>query len=380
MSLSFTQRVPVAWCMLVHRKGRFVLSLLGIAFSVVIMFMEIGFFNGINDSQARLATYLDADVVMIHHRRYSLLEGDQINRITMQQALAYPEVVGATPLYEATQLAINADTGMGRAIAVVAFPPYTHPLKIPGIEQFDRQLAIKGNILFDRMSRDIYGPVAVGGTLNLGETPHHIVGFVEMGPSIKYDGYVFMGSQTWNATKDDADLLTMALLTVAPGTDIPALKAKLAAKFGDEIDLFTPEELRQREVVFTTKSTPAGGVFGVGLVIGFIIGLIICYQILFNEISDNMPQYATVKAVGFPAHYLVSLVLQQAVLLALIGFLPGLAGSYLLYHAIESSTQILMFISPGRVTLVFILTFLMCVLSGLLAVQKVLRTDPAEVF
>ena len=366
--------------MLVHRKGRFLLSTMGIAFSVVIMFMEVGFFNGINDSQARLATYLDADVVMIHHRRYSLLEGDQLNRIAMQQALAFDEVVAATPLYEGNQLAVNPQTGMARAISVVAFPPYTHPLKLEGIEQFDAQLAIKGNILFDRMSRDIYGPIEVGSELTLGETPLRVVGLVEMGPSIKYDGYVFMGAQTWNETKAEADLLTMALLTLAPDTDIPAFIAKLAAKFGTEIDLFTPEELRQREVTFTSQATPAGGVFAVGLVIGFIIGLIICYQILFNEISDNMPQYATVKAVGFPSDYLVRLVLQQAVLLAVFGFIPGLASGYLLYHAIESSTQILMFISVERAALVFALTLIMCVLSGLLAVQKVLRTDPAEVF
>jgi putative ABC transport system permease protein len=378
--MRFTERIPVAWCMLIHRKGRFLLSMLGIAFSVVIMFMEIGFFNGINDSQARLASYLDADVVMIHHKRYSLLEGDKLNRIAMQQALAFDEVIAATPLYEGNQLAINAESGMARAIAVVAFPPYTHPLKLAGLEQFDSLLAIKGNILFDRKSRDIYGPVEVGTTLTLGNTPHRVVGLVEMGPSIQYDGYVFMGSQTWNESKAEADLLTMALLTVAPGTDIAALKSKLAAKFADEIDLFTPEELRHREVVFTAQATPAGGVFAVGLVIGFIIGLIICYQILFNEISDNMPQYATVKAVGFPRGYLVRLVLQQAVLLACFGFIPGLAGGYLLYHVIESSTQILMIISVERVVLVFALTFIMCVLSGLLAVQKVLRTDPAEVF
>ena len=378
--MRFTERIPVAWCMLVHRKGRFLLSTLGIAFSVMIMFMEIGFFNGINDSQARLATYLDADIVMIHHERNSLLEGNQLNRIAMQQALALDEVIAATPLYEGNLLAINAESGMARAISVVAFPPYTHPLKLKGLEQFDSLLAIKGNILFDRKSRDIYGPVEVGTTLTLGHTPHLVVGLVEMGPSIQYDGYVFMGSQTLNESKADADLLTMALLKAAPGTDIPALKTKLAAMFVDEIDLFTPEELRHREVVFTAQATPAGGVFAVGLVIGFIIGLIICYQILFNEISDNMPQYATVKAVGFPSGYLVRLVLQQAVLLACFGFIPGLAGGYLLYHAIESSTQILMIISVERAVLVFALTFIMCVLSGLLAVQKVLRTDPAEVF
>src|SRR5690606_16547271 len=120
--------------------------------------------------------------------------------------------------------------------------------------------------------------------------------------------------------------------TVKPGTDISDLIERLSEKFGDDITVITPAQLHRREVVYTANATPAGGVFAVGLVIGFLIGLIICYQILFNEISDNMPQYATVKAVGFPKSYLISLVLQQAVLLAVFGFLPGLAGGILLYR------------------------------------------------
>src|SRR4051812_8394537 len=139
--------------MLVHRKGRFLLSMLGIAFSVVIMFMEIGFFNGINDSQARLATFLDADIVLIEKGRTSLLETDQLNRIRMQQALGFDEVVSAVPLYEGNQIIVNPDTGMVQAISVLAFPPHTTPLKLKGLDQFSAELGIKGNILFDRKSR-----------------------------------------------------------------------------------------------------------------------------------------------------------------------------------------------------------------------------------
>jgi putative ABC transport system permease protein len=206
------------------------------------------------------------------------------------------------------------------------------------------------------------------------------VGLVEMGPSLKSDGYIFMGAHTWNKTRAEADLVSMAVLTVKPGADVSDVRDALGQELGPETIVMTPEQLRQREVDFTTRATPAGGVFAVGVLIGFIIGLIICYQILFNEISDNMPQYATVKAVGFARGYLISLVLQQAVLLAIFGFIPGLACGYTLYQVIESSTSILMFITFERAAFIFVLTLIMCILSGLLAVQKVLRADPAEVF
>jgi putative ABC transport system permease protein len=378
--MRLTQRIPVAWCMLVHRKGRFLLSMLGIAFSVVIMFMEIGFFNGINDSQARLPTYLDADLVLMNKGRTSLLESDQLNRIRLQQALAFDGVVSAVPLYEGNQLIANPDTGLLQAIAVLAFPPHTQPLRLPELVQYADQLEIKGNILFDRKSRDLYGHIAPGTRITVGDQTDTVVGLVEIGPSIKSDGYILMGDQTWDDSKSGADLVSMGLLKVRPGTDIPALQKKLADKLQEEALVMTPEEVRRREVDFTARATPAGGVFAIGLVIGFLIGMIICYQILFNEISDNMPQYATVKAVGFSKAFLTSLVMQQAVLLAIFGYLPGLGFGALLYYFLEHSTSILMFISWPRGLLIFVLTLFMCVASGLLAVQKVLRADPAEVF
>ncbi|HVS51214.1 MAG TPA: FtsX-like permease family protein [Opitutaceae bacterium] len=376
----WNQRVPVAWCMLLHRKGRFLLSMLGIAFSVVIMFMEIGFSNGINDSQARLPVFLNADLVLLHKARTNLLEGDRLNRIRMQQALACDEVVSAVPLYEGLQLVVNPDTNLVRVISVLAFPPRTTPLKLPELDGLTERLGVKGNVLFDRLSRPVYGTIREGTQLTIGDQPTTVVGFVGIGPSIRSDGYVLMGNETWDDSKAGADLVSMALLKVKPGTDLDALKTKLLAQLGEEITVLTPEELREREVYFTAHATPAGGVFAVGLSIGFLIGMIICYQILFNEISDNMPQYATVKAVGFSKSYLVVLVMQQAVLLAVFGFLPGLAGGAVLYFVIQRATQILMFLTWQRAGFIFVLTLFMCAVSGLLAVRKVLRADPAEVF
>lgn len=378
--MSLLQRIPVAWCMLTHRKGRFALSMLGIAFSVVIMFMEIGFFNGINDSQARFATLLDADLVMMHKGRTNLIEGERLNRIRMQQALALPEVAGAIPLYEGERLLVNPETGMAQAIAVVAFPPEALPLKLPNLAQFSDQLRVKGNVLFDRRSRDLYGRVEPGAQFTMGDMQVRVAGLVEMGPTIRSDGTLLMGDQTLSDSKASADLVSMALVKLKPGADLEAVRRSLLARIGDEVIVLTPDELRQREVDFTARATPAGGVFAIGLSVGFLIGLIICYQILFNEISDNMPQYATVKAVGFSKTYLVSLVMQQAVLLAVFGYLPGLLGGLILYRFIESSTSILMIITVPRGVFIFLLTLFMCVASGLLAVKKVLRADPAEVF
>jgi putative ABC transport system permease protein len=355
------------------------MSMLGIAFSVIIMFMEIGFFNGINDSQANLPPHLNADLLILSQRRYALVDNSTFRRIRLQQALAVDGVVEATPLYESTGVVVHPEDKRIRAIAILAFPPdKTSPLTVPGLDRYLEALRIKGNVVFDSLSRNLYGDVRPGTQLMLNGRPHQVVGTVEIGPNLKLDGYLIMGDVTLG--DQAAGQVHLGLLKVKPGTDVQALKQRLTATLPADVQFLTPEEARKREVDFTIEKTPTGSVFGAGVIIGFIIGVIICYQILFNEIMDQLPQYATMKAVGFSKRFLVSLVMKQALLLSLFGFLPGLIGGYVLYGAIQHFTQILMIMTLGRWLFIFALTVVMCALAGLLAVRKVLKADPADLF
>jgi putative ABC transport system permease protein len=372
-------KIPLARRMLTHKKGRLIMSMLGIAFSVIIMFMEIGFFNGINDSQANLPPLLRADLLVMGERRYSMLESTTFRRIRIQQALAFDEVEEAIPFYENTGIIVNSQDKRVRAIYILAFPPdKTSPLAVPGLESYMDQLRIRGNVVWDRLSRDIYGDVKPGSQIMLNGRRHNVVGSVEIGPNLKVDGYVIMGDASLD--EREVDRINLGLLRVKAGTDIPALKEKLIKNLPGDILVMTPEEARVREVNFTIEKTPTGAVFGAGVIIGFLIGVIICYQILFNEITDQMPQYATMKAVGFSKRFLISLVMKQALLLSVLGFLPGLLGGYALYALIQRFTQILMIMTPERGLLIFLLTVFMCAVAGLLAVRKVIKADPAELF
>jgi putative ABC transport system permease protein len=372
-------KIPLAFKMMTFRKGRLIMSMLGIAFSVIIMFMEVGFFNGINDSQANLPPFLKADLVMMEDHRYSMLVMNTFRRIRLQQALAFDEVVEAIPIYEDNGVIVNNEDRRVRAIHILAFPPEkTSPFAMPGLEKYLEPLRIKGNVVFDRLSRDIYGDIKPGSQITLNGRSHNVVGAVEIGPNLKLDGYLIMGDTTLEERV--IDKIHMGLLRVKPGTDLNALKQKLLAALPKDIIIMTPEEARVREVDFTIEKTPTGAVFGAGVIIGFFIGVIICYQILFNEITDQMPQYATMKAVGFSKRFLIGLVMKQALFLAVFGFIPGLLGGYVLYGLIQRFTQILMIMTPARSLFIFLLTVFMCAVAGLLAVRKVLKADPAELY
>jgi putative ABC transport system permease protein len=191
-----------------------------------------------------------------------------------------------------------------------------------------------------------------------------------------------MSDATWLRGRwgQESEKVAYGLLRARPGTDIPTLKQQMLDRLPKDIIVLTPEEIRKREVIHTIKAVPLGAIFGVGMVIGFIIGVIICYQILYNEITDHMPQYATLRAMGFTDRFLRKTVVQEALWLSVLGFIPGLAFGYLLYGIIEYYTGILMFLTVGRIALIFCFTIFMCAIGGLIAVRRVTSADPASLY
>jgi putative ABC transport system permease protein len=161
---------------------------------------------------------------------------------------------------------------------------------------------------------------------------------------------------------------------------VDEVRREIHRRLPRDILLLTPEEIRAREVSVTTRRSPAGIVFGIGLIVGFVIGTIICYQILFNEVNDHLPQFATMKAMGHPPRFISGIVLNEALLLSVAGYVPGLLASFGLYELIQDTTQIRMILTPPRALLVFLLASGMCLLAGRLAVKRVHATDPVDLF
>ena len=136
----------------------------------------------------------------------------------------------------------------------------------------------------------------------------------------------------------------------------------------------------ERERNFWRHSTPIGYIFLVGTVIGFLVGMVICYQIINADIADHMPEFATLKAMGYRNRYFVGFVLMESVYLSLLSFVPGMLVSLGLYEALARSTGLLMILNVPRAASVLLLTLAMCIASGCLAMRKVLAADPAELF
>lgn len=113
---------------------------------------------------------------------------------------------------------------------------------------------------------------------------------------------------------------------------------------------------------------------------GFIVGAIIVYQVLFTDVSEHLHEYATLRAMGYKNRFVSGIVLQQAAILAVLGYIPGVAVVYWLYGKASAATNLPLYLTTERTLTVFVLTLGMCAISGLLAVRKVRRLDPADVF
>ena len=147
-----------------------------------------------------------------------------------------------------------------------------------------------------------------------------------------------------------------------------------------DVLVFTRDEFAQMEIDHWATTTPIGYVFTFGVIMGLVVGAIIVYQILYADVQDHLKEYATLLAMGYSHRYLNGVVLQEAVVLAVLGFLPGLALSTLVFQQAAEATSLPLEMSVENVLTIFSLTMAMCAGSGLLTLRKLQGIDPAEVF
>lgn len=147
----------------------------------------------------------------------------------------------------------------------------------------------------------------------------------------------------------------------------------------DDTRILTMQGYINFEKGYWQKSTAIGFIFTLGTVMGFIVGIVIVYQILYTDVSDHLAEYATLKAMGYGNMYLAQVVIQEAFVLSILGFIPGLGISFGLYNLTKNATLLPLYIWDKAIP-VMLLTMVMCVVSGAISLRKVQSADPAEIF
>ncbi|MGL4881345.1 MAG: ABC transporter permease DevC, partial [Waterburya sp.] len=304
-------------------------------------------------------------------------------------------VESVSPLYFQFGKLKNIENGQKYSIFVMGIDPGKPTFNLPEINQNLNKLKIPDVALFDRDSRPEFGPI-VQKFAQKQEVELEITSFNEiklakkfkvrslfsLGPSFGVDGNLITNYSTFLDifTDRSADLIDLGIIILKPNANQQEVQANLVANLSQDVQVIAPTELIALEKKYWDLRTPIGFIFKIMVFMGFIVGVGITYQVLYSNISNHLVAYATLKAIGFTDNYLLKAVFQQAFILAVLGYLPGIFLSILLYSIAKDATHLPVIMTSNKVIEVFISIFLMCTISGTLAVQKLRSVDPAEIF
>ena len=387
-------RTPLAWLNTTSSPPKLLLASSGIGFAVVLMFMQIGFLNGLFDSTVQILRLLDADFVIMSPARYTLPSEQRFNYGLLLRARAVTGVRSVQPLYiDRSMSEVRVIGHVSRSIRAIGVPLDANVFIDPIMNNKCRLLTDANYALVDRKSKAKYGFEKVNLQLlrdqevELSGRRVEMKEWIEIGTDFVYDGSVIVSDRGVehffpfrNGTKPPLAAVDLGLVKLSEDSNKTTVQEQLQLMLGDAVHVYEREALIRREIGFWATNTPIGIIFSIGTVMGLFVGVIICYQILFTDIHDHLAEFATLKAMGFGPYYFLRFIMLQSFYLSVFGFLPGWLISWLLYLWLSELTGLVMMLTAQRVLLVFFLTFLMCTISGALAVRKLWAADPATLF
>ena len=383
------RRVNLAWQQLFHEKQRLLAAILGILFADVLMFMQFGFEGALFELCRVIPNNLQADIVILNKQTQTIsLQPQPFSRRNLYAAMSNPNIESGNAVYLAGTPWKNPETGVERSILVVGFEPYEPLLNVKGVAEQLPKLRHTDDVLFGRYSRPEFGNVAEaldGGRqyfVEVNRRRMQVTGLADIGSSFASDGTIITSDLNFLRIfpTRKAEQIDVAALRVKDGADVQKVKAELEKSLSSDLRVLTKQELSDFEQNYWTGATPIGFIFKFGALFGFIVGVIITYQIIYTDVSNHLPEYATLKAMGYTNGFLTRIVFKQAFYLAVFGFIPSYLVAQILYIVAGKGANLELDLTPQRAVFILTATLVMCMVSGLIAVRKLKQADPADIF
>lgn len=382
-------RLPLGWLQLVHRKGRFAAAIAGVAFANLLVFFQLGFLGALGTSVTLPYGAIEAQIMLSPADARTLSAGATLPRALVFEALAVPGVAAAAPLHVGT-LPVSGFAPADLALTVFGVDPDALARHFtPAIAAAAPLLRVADTVVVDRETRFLspailerieQGPPLPFETL---DRTLAAAGTVAIGAGFEADGHALVSDETFLRLfpNRSARAPNHVLVRLEPWADtervLAALRDVASARYAVAR---TVSEAAAAERSFQTVERPVGMIFGFGAFMGVLVGLVIVYQVLSTEISDYLREFATLKAVGWPPRFFVGIVLEEAVILAVLGFVPGFVVASLIYDALAGATGLALAMTTERAGAILLGTVCACVVSGLLATRRLAAADPADLF
>jgi putative ABC transport system permease protein len=375
MSLIFT----LARRNLFHDRLRFIATLVGVVFSMILVTVQMGLYLGFGRMVTTMIDHAGADLWIMPLETKCFEDSSSLDDTKRFRALSIKGVADAEPL-------------------VVGFAPWKMPgggtspvfvigshLRTGGLRPWNvvaggiEALEIPGAVAVDRSYLQRLGIAGLGSTAELRDQKVEVRALTRGIRSFTTTPYLFAPlerARSYTGMAPNKD--TYVLVRIAPDADVETVRKRLQSNISD-VEVLTPAEFRDRSRSFWLFGTGAGAGLFAGALLGVIVGTVIVAQILYASTKDHLNEFATLRAIGSSSGYIHKVIICQAVLSAVIGFCIA-AGIGLLVVRATAETALPIMITPALTLGLFTLSVVMCVLSAVGAIAKIMRLDPATVF
>ena len=381
-------RLPIGWLQLTHNRTRFAAALAGVAFAILLVFMQLGIMGALNNSTIAPFSLLRGDILISSTDGNTLTDSGNVARARMYQALGVAGVKSAAPVYIGT-LPLSLEDGSSAALLAfgidTAQPEYTAPRIVQQLEL----LKTENTALLDKGSRgvpaDIFESITPDTpfTFEINGQTMNAIGTITVGGGFLADGTMVVSDQTFLRFSPSrvGGAPSHILVQVADGARIETVVTRLQAALpADSVKVQTMQDAAAADLAFMSSERPTGIIFGFGVLMGIIVGLVIVYQVLSTDVADHLKEYATFKAMGYDHPFFLGVVFEEALILAIFGFIPGFLAALGLYNALVSVTGLPVIMQPSTAILIFFGTLAACSLSGAIATRRLVAADPADLF
>lgn len=376
-------RIPMvpklAYRNLFHDKLSLVVTIVGIVFSVVLVAVQFGIYLG---SEQRIAAPLDhmgGDLWVVPYGTKSFDDPNFLAGREKHAILSSPGVARVEEL--AVGFAGWKKPNGGTTAALVVGTETTINSSVPWdiTEGSVASLSAPQGVAVDRTYFPELGISQIGDQAEINGSQVTVSTVTQGIRSFTTLPYVFTTLQRARSLLDSGpDQSSYAVVRLAPGADAEATRTAIAQRLPDT-EVLTFETFRKRSLDYWLFETGAGAALIAGAILGMIVGIVIVAQTLYASTKDHINEFATLRALGAGASYIHKVILMQAILSAVIGYVIGIALSQAIIWASKDST-LLIVMTPGLAALLFALTVGMCIFAAMCAIFKVTRIDPAVVF
>lgn len=378
--------VAVAWRILTYQKGRTALAVGGIFVAILLIFVELGFFLAVPQGGLLIYNQMRFDLLVTSNRYIYQTESGMFARARLDPVRANPGVAQASAVYIGNAKWQDPQGGKRIDATVIGFDPASGVFAVPDIMAQGEVLEHQDTVLVDRQTRAIFGPLDTGRVIELDGHKVTIGGQYTLGTGFLGLAVVLASEDTFfrifgtGPRPRPRDTVNLGLVTLKPGADPDKVARALREVLPNDTQVLTRDKLAANEVAFWTTKTGTGLIFGSGLIVAFVVGVMILYQTLATQITRQLPQFAMLKAIGHTNRLLEAIVLIEALLVMLAAFLPAVGVALWVYWAIRAQTLLPVTMTPMQLAGVFAVGVVMSAISAMLSLIRLRRADPAEIF